>query len=1542
MQTTNNFTIKRDNNLNTVTTTDTLKVPKVVNLPPVSGKLGDIVLEQASDEFFGCAFSGWKQLSGSGGGGGTGPTGPTGSAGDLGPTGPPGPAGLGLTGATGPAGLGLTGATGPAGLGLTGATGPAGDLGPTGPTGPAGGIGSIQNVGVGADIYNSPTANPFDLRRLSAAINEIISIQAEDVIVNDPISNSDPVNNGNTIGTNIQNDLQVFVSPSGNDQNDGMTVGTQVETLQRALEIVRFRGYTDTCIINMDSGTFTVPTGLLNFKIGARGRTTSPILIRGAPMNLFATGTILPSNISAKSNGILVLADVIFNQTYVGRTIELEYTSLTSGIITRTFVIGSFDNTTSPPSITVTASLFLDDIDITQSINFRVLDKTTTLSVSEGSYWESDYSQIILQNLEINAVNTSLPTPQFNTLSFNNFNLIVNNVLFNQSGNGISIFKFIDSTLINYGNLTQQLFGDFGAFLSLPSNIPNVLPEQGPAGLTCNCFSIDSINSVIQLSNSMIGNTNTNSSGGSFRGLKSAYFTIACVFNQDATIQLSPGQTTIFPVFSLITTLVFNGFCYLTGVLQYADIFSDSNIISQNNIYDAYLLDGNTEFNSIFNVNEKSLLAIENCIFDCKNSDLSIGQITGNSSFSARNSQILNISNGTKNNAGGLNCLDSNIEISMRNLGSPLPSSFIEDIYINSSNTGSLFNFIGCTVNISTDDNSNGINIVNGVFSNSSIVNIYNFINCELNIVLDFLNNRCSLVDNININVQQLVSINETKGIINSIAVKSPGGIIPPSEFMMLRNSQINLNNLSNDNGLGQAFGYYTSALINTMNSTLFLINSTFIGNDGTNQTPQFISSTNSYINITVNTAITDFLTTIFSNNSNILLNTITINSNIANSEGIVLNNSTCSMDNTSIQVQFKAIVANNSTLTAQSNINSILQTTNITNVPLLELRSSNVNIFLMTLQYNGGGVFCENGTRCVVDSCTINDVSGNIQYESINLQSGSFCKWQNTSLVGQDHQRNVVVVNDNSELLMLSSPIQGGGIANGFTTVSIENNSRATFRNMDITNHHVRGILVSNNSNVVFDECTQILGRTNPGDETEVSLEITNNSNVLITGSQNMQISDNLLTGGSGIRINQSTLKSTVPQLNISNNVRYGILSSNNFRTSNIDINSQLTIDNNTETAIEINKCNLIIVNSTTSNLNGSNISLQAFDSKINFTNVELNGLNTSLNTIQLDNCDLTINTGSIRNANEYGIRASRSRLYLGKCTFDNNLQRHIYCEYCYMINSDMASSTFSDVCIDLLNSIAYIYNSNGSFESNQTGIRTNNSKMYLLNVNIPGGIGTQTNSIEGYNSDIIIEIINTDISYSNNASTGILLQNCNVKILNNSDNNLNIETNGTSGIICLNTNLSIYNNGDIAGGNININTNTGNGIQLVDNSVLTIVNNNGTINLNNNTNNGILFDSSQGYLQNIVIQNNVTNGLTFNNSMGTCIGCFGNNTIYGIELRNMSNVLTNNASLIGTTGNIFLGTLAVQPYPAAGNSSNDYSNGLNQATQMCNITRI
>ena len=147
--------------------------------------------------------------------------------------------------------------------------------------------------------------------------------------------------------------LTVYVNTGGSDSNNGLAVGTPVQTLQQALNIVSAIGWENTCTISLGSGTFNVPT--FNVQKVVYGRKSFPVCIQGT-LSLVYSGTIntitntyVGANIPDVTNNLTLNCTV--GASSGSNTLRGDYLRVTSGLGTAN-QIGYFivDNTQNSPT----------------------------------------------------------------------------------------------------------------------------------------------------------------------------------------------------------------------------------------------------------------------------------------------------------------------------------------------------------------------------------------------------------------------------------------------------------------------------------------------------------------------------------------------------------------------------------------------------------------------------------------------------------------------------------------------------------------------------------------------------------------------------------------------------------------------------------------------------------------------------------------------------------------------------------------------------------------------------------------------------------------------------------------------------------------------------------------------------------------------------------------------------------------------------------------------------------------------------------------
>jgi hypothetical protein len=314
---------------------------------------------------------------------------------------------------------------------------------------------SLINKGSGQPIYNIGT-NPYEIRTIQGASNVATGLPAEDNIVNDPTTNPTPSSSGNIIGTTINNTLTVFVSTSGSDTNTGLSLGSPVATLNRAIEIVRFRSWNGSAAILIAAGSYAAPT---NIKVGNRGRQTEPLFISGS-LTPEKAGTITLALVNPVDNLYELTLSGSVSSADIGKVIEID------GI--NQYLIGNVSGSV----ITLCGS----NVYSIASGSSYIIYNNPNVTLNYSNNLVGDYSPIIFLNIIHNFTTKCLFTDvncQFvadrlvtnnNLLTFNNCNIITgyilsNTNLFNLANipAGLYINGLGSSTIIELTNTSFQL-----------------------------------------------------------------------------------------------------------------------------------------------------------------------------------------------------------------------------------------------------------------------------------------------------------------------------------------------------------------------------------------------------------------------------------------------------------------------------------------------------------------------------------------------------------------------------------------------------------------------------------------------------------------------------------------------------------------------------------------------------------------------------------------------------------------------------------------------------------------------------------------------------------------------------------------------------------------------------------------------------------------------------------------------------------------------------------------------------------------------------
>ena len=316
--------------------------------------------------------------------------------------------------------------------------------------------GSIQpliNIGTGEDIYNT-TSPPgvSELRRLrgnSSSVFSSATFQLEDNIVNDPFSNPNPSVDGNMIGCTIENTLIVLVSPSGNDENDG--IFAPVQTLDRAFEIIRLRNFNQVAEIQLSSGVHIIGRGYHNWHVGNRGRKVANMSIVGE-VNTIDTVEVTGVTEQATSQLIIVtVTGVTLDPTFVGKVL-----SSTSGN-------GSYRiSEILPGNQALLAAVNASSISTGET--FDIFEYTTELLFNDECILDSDNSPITWRNIRFKQGVTSEPRQ---LIRFRNQYFIYNSIEFTKEPQqSRTQFLFLDSNVVHQSVENTDTINLAGIFLN--------------------------------------------------------------------------------------------------------------------------------------------------------------------------------------------------------------------------------------------------------------------------------------------------------------------------------------------------------------------------------------------------------------------------------------------------------------------------------------------------------------------------------------------------------------------------------------------------------------------------------------------------------------------------------------------------------------------------------------------------------------------------------------------------------------------------------------------------------------------------------------------------------------------------------------------------------------------------------------------------------------------------------------------------------------------------------------------------------------------
>jgi len=1406
-----------------------------------------------------------------------------------------------------------------------------------------------ENIGFGADVgpqndrfivYNGqpnlPDTLPLQIRTLYGAQNQaVVGLEAEDVIINDVATNPNPETNGNLIGTPIVQNLEIFIDTNtGNDANDGTTLATSVFSLGRALEIARFRNYVDQAVINITGGSSVIVNeSMLNVKLGERGREQHPLVIRGQ-LEPVVIDTLQPANMTIQQTSGMLIASYLLPPPnillgpsgYEGATIDLTWNN---GADTRRFLMGDITNN----SFQVALNVFLDNVDISQPVDFTIYGRTSRIIHFQTCVYQGDYSPIVFKDIDF-----SLNMGFAEIIEFNNVNVIWNNCRFTQTTD-INALQFNQCSVSTFVNQTGQFFVLQGIQLYPPiTNIPDV---EGPAGLAVNVRRVNYINSTVNVLYSTSSAIENDEYGEHLIEDCRTLFAL-CLFTQRRVTNESD-LTLIFVTIQAVVQALFCSFMKIAeigdisvisigGFIQCYYSISDLTITQNFTIYKTFnnsnlvLVESEHDCNqqpiNILQSGDMCLTRAEGCVFR----DI----IENNSSSTAlqiRDSKLIIIledysliQNYTSNGQAVITCDNCEITISGAQQSQFPGYSVIDNI---TGVVNNIINLTSCRLyfngNAGESDPNNYQSFVNcstGIWPN--ITNQLNLVSCSCYIV------NCKLWNDTNVSLLQ-------------------------GNFITGNNCTIYGRNWSTENTTVSPQVNSLFDIVMRLDACVVELESCEFNGQGPVQSQWFVISLNSKLLLSgVN--IREFRSIIESTTSEHLLLNSTVTGSVG--FGILCFNDKFTMYGGEIrQVNSYCINANENSMVSFVETNLVCESRNDAlfrlNSSKLAVRNCSLDFAWRCFDAVNSSDLSVSGSQIIstqeFDDCVIRLDNNSTGYvDSLQTVAGNNL-----------YRRRCLEITNNSVLSVMNMSFSNTIPAiDTDSTIFVSRGSKLTMQGCNVFDYNFIGIELEEGSELNVINGIQITGRKQLSvpETTDCSLLIRNGSVCNIGSDEGSPsiiiIGHNDGANASGIKIAGSQIHCRNAKLIITDNDLFGIQA---FDTSpDIYGNSVITYENPSNNAMEIINCvgGIILKNCIFSVLNGLEFSgantvslIDATNSSVNVTNLTTNNNFNYPNGVRMFNSCLNLNNCELHNIENVYIESIKSIVNLITPNFDN-LAANVPSTSLVRardstVNISLQESYEITLGSTVLNSFV-MENSTFNFvgESGnvatlrnfvQTAIDCTNSIVNLKNVEIncvsvnvtPVVIGTNCMILRNCWGSISSQGEQVSLGFQNALQHGIILINSHVSIVSEfiDDSPLTasifVSSNLQNGISCVNTNLSVI--FSIIG------QNGGNGISASENSNLRIT----QTKIDQNGQSGILCTrgSKLYYIENPAF-------------------VFINNTLYGIELlQNSTAVLEGLPSISGTAGNAFIGALGAGGYPGPGTTFFDYPTA---GFQLCSITRV
>ena len=452
---------------------------------------------------------------------------------------------------------------------------------------------------------------------------------------------------------------------TGNDTNWGESSTNPVQTLARALELVRLNGYQDSCSILLQSGNYILPNDEdYTFGRNSRGMNSGSISITGSTtvdVSLEVKTSVQTLNPTQQLT--IIVEGIITPDIYNGKVIRVD----SGPLVGRYFQISN--NTSNTLNI-------LSDVIIPDGTQISIISNNVTISTRNNKFSQG---VLILRTVDILIDNTVSPSNRDFSLMLFDMTVICDYVRFITNDTSTNpVLRLYDVTFVDSN--VSNIFSDNNSFmLGLVVDGSNLISPS-------NSIDIQIINSYVSINK--------------------IYFDNVSLFSQ-ATMMFSTFMYLYNMLYIYVDSVSFN-FSNIV-VSKYRNGFINLNKSSSITFDSLRIEEGSNDFLS---VNQNSSAIINNAIIE---NIQSLAKVYGRSSLSVEQCTLIN-SDGSINIQASSCCMINNsnltgngsINVSGSNNFGISDSIISGDYKLDVSKTGCIFNNFtysaSGTINISTSN----------------------------------------------------------------------------------------------------------------------------------------------------------------------------------------------------------------------------------------------------------------------------------------------------------------------------------------------------------------------------------------------------------------------------------------------------------------------------------------------------------------------------------------------------------------------------------------------------------------------------------------------------------------------------------------------------------------------------------------------------------------------------------------------------------------------------------------------------------------------